>query len=66
MATSDDLLLVGDAARRIEKSPATIRGWIRSGRLKAERTPGGVHIIRPADLRAAQLRQRDTNGDAAA
>jgi predicted site-specific integrase-resolvase len=58
-------LLVGDAARRVGKSSETIRVWIRSGRLKAERTPNGIHVIRPADLATAADPKR-SNGDAAA
>lgn len=46
-------LLVGDAARIVRKSPETVRLWIRSGRLSAQATPGGVYIIQPDDLAKA-------------
>lgn len=43
------MLTVPEAARRSGKNPETIRRWIRSGRLKAERV-GTQHVIDERDL----------------
>jgi excisionase family DNA binding protein len=45
------MLTVPQAARRIGRDPETIRRWIRSGRLRAERV-GTQHVIEEADLDA--------------
>jgi len=45
------MLTVPEAARRTGKNPETIRRWIRSGRLKAQRI-GTQHIIEEGDLEA--------------
>ena len=48
------MLTVPQAARRVGRDPATIRRWISSGRLRAERM-GTHHVIRERDLdKAAQ------------
>lgn len=43
------MLTVSQAARRVGRDPATIRRWISSGRLRAERV-GTHHVIRERDL----------------
>ncbi|MBW2257343.1 MAG: excisionase family DNA-binding protein [Deltaproteobacteria bacterium] len=46
----DALLTTGQAAKLCSVTPDTILKWIRSGRLAAQRTPGGHHRIDPRDL----------------
>ena len=48
------MLTVPEAARRSGKNPETIRRWIRSGRLKAEKV-GTQHVIDERDLAAATV-----------
>ena len=43
------MLTVEEAARRIGRSPGTVRRWIRDGRLQAQ-TEGGRRVIDPAEL----------------
>ena len=43
------MITVPEAAKRAGKNPETIRRWIRSGRLKAQRI-GTQHIIEEQDL----------------
>jgi excisionase family DNA binding protein len=43
------MITVPEAARRAGRNPETIRRWIRSGRLRAQRN-GTQHIIDEADL----------------
>ena len=38
------MLTVAEAAQRVGRSPATVRRWIRDGRLRAERTDGRCMI----------------------
>jgi len=45
------VLTVDEAARRVGRSPDTVRRWIRSGRLAAA-TEGRRRVIDPADLDA--------------
>lgn len=61
--SADTPLFVSDAARQLNRSADTIRHWIRIGRLKADRTPGGTRIIRAGDLASAATAER---GDDAA
>lgn len=50
----DDLLTPAEAAKRARVHPATIRLWIRTGKLAARRDPGGSRYwIHAADLDAA-------------
>lgn len=46
------MLTVPEAARRTGRNPETIRRWIRSGRLRAQRV-GTQHVIAESDLQAA-------------
>jgi excisionase family DNA binding protein len=39
----DELLTVADVARRLQASPATIRRWLRAGRLRGS-LPGGDRL----------------------
>jgi hypothetical protein len=51
---SEQWYTIGDTALLVERSPQTVRGWVRSGRLPAIRTRGGVRLIKPSDaLRVA-------------
>jgi excisionase family DNA binding protein len=43
------MLTVPQAARRVSRDPATIRRWISSGRLSAERI-GTHHLIKEREL----------------
>ena len=43
------MITVPEAAKRAGRNPETIRRWIRSGRLKAQRI-GTQHIIEECDL----------------
>jgi excisionase family DNA binding protein len=43
------MLTVPQAARRVSRDPATIRRWISSGRLSAERV-GTHHLIKEREL----------------
>ncbi|MGH8898213.1 MAG: helix-turn-helix domain-containing protein [Egibacteraceae bacterium] len=45
------MLTVPQAAARVSKSPETIRRWIRSGRLRAQKV-GTQHLIDEEDLEA--------------
>jgi excisionase family DNA binding protein len=45
------MLTVPEAARRVRRNPETVRRWIRSGRLAAERV-GTQHLVREDDLDA--------------
>jgi excisionase family DNA binding protein len=48
-----DLLTTGQAARICSVTPDTVLKWIRSGRLRAQRTAGGHHRILLEDLEQA-------------
>ncbi len=45
------LLSTGQAARLCAVTPDTVLKWIRSGKLPAQRTPGGHHRVDVSDLR---------------
>ena len=47
----DTLLLSSDAARIANVTPATVRYWTTTGKLRAKRTPSGVRLIRYSDLK---------------
>ena len=46
-----DFLTVDEAAARVRVRPATVRAWIRTGKLPAQRAGKRV-LVRPADLLA--------------
>ncbi len=47
----DEILMVNDAARRADRSPATIRAAANTGRLRvAFRTIGGVRLFTARDV----------------
>lgn len=50
------MLTVPEAARRTGRNPETIRRWIRSGRLRAQKA-GTQHLIDEADLDAVAAEQ---------
>lgn len=43
------MLTVPEAAKRVGRSPETVRRWIRSGRLAADKV-GTQHVIKEEDL----------------
>jgi excisionase family DNA binding protein len=47
------VLTVAKAAARVGRSPATVRRWIREGRLRARYT-GATQLIEDADVRAIE------------
>jgi len=46
------MLTVPEAAKRVGRNPETVRRWIRSGRLRAQKV-GTQHVIEEQDLAAA-------------
>lgn len=54
------MLTVPEAARRVGRSPVTVRRWIREGRLRARKV-GTRHVIEEADLRAASPPTQETS-----
>ena len=61
MEVQDDLVTVGEAARRLERSTEQVRRYLREGRLKGRRV-GGQWFIEGAALRAfhGQLREQQS------
>ena len=51
------MLTVPQAAARVSRNPETIRRWIRSGRLRAQRI-GTQHVIEEDDLATAVSEDR--------
>ncbi|WP_270483374.1 MerR family transcriptional regulator [Gordonia jacobaea] len=47
---SEALIPIGDAARRLSVSVATLRRWERDGRIHAVRTPTGHRRFRLAEV----------------
>ena len=47
------MLTVPEAARRVSRDPETIRGWIRSGRLRSQKVET-QHLIDERDLAAIE------------
>jgi excisionase family DNA binding protein len=45
------MLTVPEAARRVGRTPETVRRWIRSGRLRARKV-GTQHVVEENDLEA--------------
>lgn len=46
-------LTVSEVAAELRTTPRTVQRWIREGRLRAVRIPGGSYRIYRADLNAA-------------
>ncbi len=46
----DDWLSIGQVAERLNVKAATVRLWVRNGRLPAIRTGGRVYRVRTSDL----------------
>jgi excisionase family DNA binding protein len=44
------LLTVDEAAQMVDRNPQTIRALIRSGELRARRSPGGTYVLAREDL----------------
>jgi len=51
-SANSDLLTVNEVAERFKMTPATIRLWIRSGKLPAVRFGERKYLISESDLRA--------------
>ena len=47
------MLTVAETASRVSRSPATVRRWIREGRVRAQRK-GAKQLIEDADVRAIE------------
>lgn len=54
----DDLITVGEAARRSAVDQSTIRRWFDSGKIDGELTPGGTRKISARSLETAMERAR--------
>nr|WP_157255102.1 helix-turn-helix domain-containing protein [Nonomuraea typhae] len=64
VASGDNLLTAEEVAEVYRVNPATIRRWVREGRLKAVPTPGGrLHRFREREIRA--LLAEDAQADSA-
>jgi len=53
-----ELLLAGDAAKRLGLSSDMVRVLERRGKLRAFRTPAGVRLFRARDIEALAERRR--------
>ena len=51
-----DLVPLKDAARSVDRSPSTLRDWIRAGELRAYKGPGHHESNRPTLVSAEELR----------
>jgi len=58
-AGQEQWLTTGQAASQCSVKPDTVLKWIKRGRLRAERTPGGHYRIRSEDLEPLTLRPED-------
>ena len=52
------LLLAGDAAKRLNLSPDMVRVLERRGKLRAFRTPAGVRLFRARDIEVLAEQRR--------
>lgn len=57
MTSEATLLLVSSVARLFGVTPASVRAWERSGKLKAMRTENGVRLFSRADVEALALKR---------
>lgn len=46
----DDLLTIGETARRFGVTVATVRNWDKAGRITSTRTPGGQRRFKRSDI----------------
>lgn len=55
-----ETLLANDAAKILGKGPDAVRYYEKTGRLKAERTAGGIRLFRREDVKrlARELREK--------
>lgn len=47
---SNELLATRDVCRLVDRSEATIRLWVRAGKLPATRLPSGQNLFRRGDV----------------
>jgi len=50
MHTTSDFLGTRDVSKLFDRSEATIRWWVRTGKLSAIRLPSGQHVFRRGDV----------------
>ena len=60
----EDFLTTLDVARRLNKSPETVRVYERLGKLPAVKTKSGMRLFREADVERFE-RERETGPEAA-
>ena len=59
MATTDEVLRIGELSKRVGVSPELLRAWERRyGLLRPARSPGGLRLYSPADIERVTLMQR--------
>ena len=59
MASSGEILRIGELSRRVGASPELLRAWERRyGLLRPERSAGGLRLYSPADVERVSLMQR--------
>ena len=57
---SDDLLTTAEVAAYFQVDPASVRRWVKSGRLAAIKTPGGGSLrFRRSDIEQCTEGERD-------
>jgi predicted site-specific integrase-resolvase len=55
-----DLLATRDVCRMVDRSEATVRLWVRSGKLRTIRLPSGQNLFQRADVLRLLKKQRET------
>lgn len=50
MPHSQELLATRDVCRMVDRSEATVRLWVRLGKLRATRLPSGQNLFRRGDV----------------